>query len=69
LILLHTSKSRKINSKEHFRLFVKGETFHHDRKLIKIIGRKFYLPTITARSPLMVPGSDLCGSVAPISQP
>uniref|UniRef100_J3MAE1 Uncharacterized protein n=1 Tax=Oryza brachyantha TaxID=4533 RepID=J3MAE1_ORYBR len=26
-----------------------------------------YLPTTTARSPLMVPGSDFCGSVAPIS--
>lgn len=28
---------------------------------------KAYLPTTTARSPLMVPGSDFCGSVAPIS--
>jgi hypothetical protein len=60
---------RKINSEEHFRLLVKGETFEHDRKLIKIIGRKYYLPTTTTRSPLMVPGSDFCGSAAPISQP
>ena len=30
-------------------------------------GCEVYLPTTTARSPLIVPGSDFCGSVAPIS--
>lgn len=38
--------------------------------LLKIIEKEFrniYLPTTTARSPLIVPGSDFCGSVAPIS--
>jgi hypothetical protein len=39
----------------------------------RIIGREkknrneMYLSTTTARSPLMVPGSDFCGFVAPIS--
>ena len=37
-----------------------------DEKQIKGVC-KTYLPTTTARSPLIVPGSDFCGSVAPIS--
>jgi hypothetical protein len=37
------------------------------RAMLASLNLLSYLPTTTARSPLMVPGSDFCGSVAPIS--
>jgi hypothetical protein len=40
---------------------------YSDDYICTVILDEAYLPTTTARSPLMVPGSDFCGSVAPIS--